>query len=63
MTTPIKKGRWQATPKITDTCDSTPFASRLKALLISISTHDAALIALAACFAAVPVLAAWMALP
>lgn len=63
MTTPIKKGRWQATPKTTDTCDSTPFALRLKALLISISTHDAALIALAVIFATVPLLAAWRALP
>jgi len=63
MTTPIKKGRWQATPKTTDTRDSTPFALQLKALLISISTHDAALIALAVIFAAVPLLAAWRALP
>ena len=48
MTTPIKKGRWQATPKITDTCDSTPFALRLKALLIGLAAYDAALLALLA---------------
>jgi hypothetical protein len=45
MTT-IKKGRLQATPKITDTCDSTPFASRLKALLAAFAGYDAALLAL-----------------
>jgi hypothetical protein len=48
MTTPIKKGRWQATPKITDTCDSTPFGLRLKALLLWLALYDAALLALLA---------------
>lgn len=62
MTTPIKKGRWQATPKTTDTCDSTPFALQLKALLISIAAYDAALLALALTFAFVPILALWGAL-
>lgn len=47
MTT-IKKGRWQATPKTTDAPDSTPFALRLKALLIGIAAYDAALLALLA---------------
>lgn len=41
----------------------TPIRTRLKALLIGISTHDAALIALAVIFAAVPLLAVWRALP
>lgn len=48
MTLPIKKGRWQATPKITDTCDSTPFASQLKTLLIGLAAYDAALLAMLA---------------
>lgn len=39
------------------------FALRLKALLIGISAHDVALIALAACFAIVPLLAFWRWLP
>jgi hypothetical protein len=46
--TTIKKGRWQATPKITDTCDSTPFALRLKAVLLALVLYDAAVLALLA---------------
>ena len=56
MTTPIKKGRWQATPKTTDTCDSTPFGLRLKALLLWLALYDAAIVALLA-------LIVWRALP
>ena len=56
MTLPIKKGRWQATPKITDTCDSTPFGLRLKALLLWLALYDAAIVALLA-------LIVWRALP
>jgi hypothetical protein len=46
MTTPIKKGRWQATPKTTDTPDSTAFAWRCKVMPLALATYDAALIAL-----------------
>lgn len=56
MTLPIKKGRWQATPKTTDTCDSTPFGLRLKALLLWLALYDAAIVALLA-------LIVWRALP
>lgn len=45
MTTTIKKGRWQATPKPSDTCDSTPIALRLNALLFAIAAFDAAVLA------------------
>ena len=41
MTQTIKKGRWQATPKTTDTRNSTLFALRLKALLVGLASHEA----------------------
>jgi hypothetical protein len=47
MTT-IKKGRWQATPKTSDTVHSTPFALRLKAMALWLALYDAALLALLA---------------
>jgi hypothetical protein len=46
MTTTIKAGRWQATPRTSDTCDSPPIALQLKVLLFAIAALDAAALAL-----------------
>ena len=55
-TTPIRKGRRQATPKTSETVHSSPFALRLKAMTLWLALYDAALLAMLA-------LILWRALP
>ena len=55
-TTPIRKGRRQATPKTSETVHSSPFALRLKAMTLWLALCDAALLAMLA-------LILWRALP